>query len=129
MTLKPIRRLVAGNDSQGRSVVLFDGSAPNAHPSPMDGCGHTDLWVWNDSPMDLAGKTDDGLLKYDFPGEPQGGHLRVVQRAGRPAGYDECIAADQQLAGGAGGLHEGRDREVGESDQRRESRGGLSVRA
>lgn len=89
MALKPIRRLVAGNDSEGRSVILLDGRAPNAHPSAMDGCGHTDLWVWNDSPMDLGGKTDDGLLKYNFPGEPRGGHLRVVQRAGRPADYDE----------------------------------------
>lgn len=88
-TLKLVRRLVAGNDTAGRSVILLDGPAPNAHPSPMAGCGHTDLWVWNDSPMRLGGNTDDGMLKYNFPGEPRGGHLRVVQRAGRPADYDE----------------------------------------
>ncbi|HWI13528.1 MAG TPA: hypothetical protein VNT02_04715, partial [Burkholderiales bacterium] len=88
-TLKPIRRLVAGNGSDGRSKVLIDGPAPNAHPSPtLPGCGHTDLWVWNDSPLKLSGNTDEGNLKYSFPGEPRGGHLRVVQRAGRPAGYD-----------------------------------------
>jgi hypothetical protein len=87
-TLNPIRRLVAGNDTEGRSTVLIDGHAPNAHPTAMAGCGHTDLWVWNDSPLRLSGNTDDGMLKYDFPGEPRGGHLRVVQRAGSPAGYD-----------------------------------------
>jgi hypothetical protein len=87
-TLNPIRRLVAGNDTEGRSTVLIDGRAPNAHPTAMAGCGHTDLWVWNDSPLRLSGNTDDGMLKYDFPGEPRGGHLRVVQRAGSPAGYD-----------------------------------------
>jgi hypothetical protein len=87
-TLKPIRRLVAGNDNEGKSAVLIDGHAPNAHAIAMAGCGHTDLWVWNDSPLRLSGSTDDGMLKYNFPGEPRGGHLRVVQRAGPPAGYD-----------------------------------------
>lgn len=87
-TLKPIRRLVAGNNAEGKPTVLFDGPAPGAHPSSMAGCGHTDLWVWNNSPMRLGGTSDDGLLKYNFPGEPRGGHLRVVQRAGRPADYD-----------------------------------------
>lgn len=87
--LKPIRRLVSGNNTQGRSTVLIDGTAPNAHPSSMSaGRGHTDLWVWNDSPMPLTGKSDEGMLNYKFPGEPRGGHLRVVQSVGRPAGYD-----------------------------------------
>lgn len=88
-SLKPIRRLVAANNAQGRSTVVIDGPAPNAHPSSMSaGRGHTDLWVWNDSPMPLSGTSDDSLLKYRFPGEPRGGHLRVVQSVGRPADYD-----------------------------------------
>ncbi len=88
-TLKPIRRLVAGNNSAGNSTVLIDGAAPNSHPSSMSaGRGHTDLWVWNDSPMALGGTSDDSLLKYRFPGEPRGGHLRVVQSVARPADYD-----------------------------------------
>lgn len=88
-TLKPVRRLVAGNNAQGRSSVLIDGPAPNAHPSSMSaGRGHTDLWVWNDTPMALSGTTDDSLIKYRFPGEPRGGHLRVVQSVGQPADYD-----------------------------------------
>lgn len=88
-TLKPIRRLIAGNDAQGQSKVLLDGTAPNSHPSSMSaGRGHTDLWVWNDSPMPLSGNTDDGMLKYVFPGEPRGGHLRVVQSVGQPKDYD-----------------------------------------
>jgi ethanolamine utilization protein EutQ (cupin superfamily) len=91
-TLKPIRRLVAGNNPAGRSAVLIDGPAPDAHPSSMSaGRGHTDLWVWNDSPMALGGGSDDGMLKYRFPGEPRGGHLRVVQSVGRPADYDPAM--------------------------------------
>jgi len=96
-SLKPIRRLIAGDDDDGLSRVLIDGPAPNAHPSPtLPGCGHTDLWVWNDSPLKLGGNTDEGNLQYNFPGEPRGGHLRVVQRAGRPAGYDR--AKDSEAA-------------------------------
>ena len=87
--LKPIRRLVTGNDERGKSKVVWDGPAPNAHPvATGPGRGHVDLWVWHESPAPLSGTSDDGNLPYDFPGPPRGGHLRVVQGGGRPANYD-----------------------------------------
>ena len=110
-SLKPIRRLVAGNNAAGSAVVLIDGAAPNSHPSSMSSArGHTDLWVWNESPMALADTADAGNLKYVFPGVPQGGHLRVVQSVGRPANYDpakdpELVAPQApQLRPGATGV-------------------------
>jgi len=33
--LRPILRVVTGNDAQGRSRVLFDGAAPNANPGAV----------------------------------------------------------------------------------------------
>jgi uncharacterized cupin superfamily protein len=88
-TLKPLRRVVTGNDERGRSKVVWDGPAPNAHESSMgSGRGHTDLWVWNDTPPSLSGASDDGNLSYEFPCPPNGGHLRVVQGRSRPADYD-----------------------------------------
>jgi uncharacterized cupin superfamily protein len=88
-TLKPLRRVVTGNDERGRSKVTWDGPAPNAHESSMgSGRGHTDLWVWNDTPPSLSGAGDDGSLSYEFPCPPNGGHLRVVQGRSRPADYD-----------------------------------------
>jgi quercetin dioxygenase-like cupin family protein len=87
--LKPIRRLVTGNDERGKSKVVWDGPAPNAHPvATGPGRGHVDLWVWHESPAPLSGTSDDGNLPYDFPGPPRGGHLRVVQGGGRPVNYD-----------------------------------------
>src|SRR5690349_21039444 len=75
--LTPIRRVVTGNDSRGKSKVVWDGPAPNAHMQSMAlGRGHTDLWVWNETPMPLAGKNDDGNLDYVFTGPENGGHLR-----------------------------------------------------
>ena len=89
VTLKPIRRVVTGNDERGQSRVVWDGAAPNARPAemiPPRGC--TDLWVWNDMPALLDGAEDLGNRPYDFPGPIGGGHLRVVQSQGRPDPYD-----------------------------------------
>ncbi len=87
--LKPIRRVVTGNDERGRSKVVWDGPAPAVHEASMgSGRGHIDFWVWNDNPAPLSGTTDDGSLHYDFPGPPEGGHLRVVQGVGKSANYD-----------------------------------------
>jgi len=33
--LRPIRRVVTGNDEHGRSRVLFDGAAPNVNPGAV----------------------------------------------------------------------------------------------
>jgi uncharacterized cupin superfamily protein len=87
--LKPIRRVVTGNDERGRSKVFRDGPAPAMHEASMGtGRGHIDFWVWNESPAPLSGASDDGNLPYDFPGPAKGGHLRVVQGVGRPLDYD-----------------------------------------
>jgi len=87
--LTPIRRVVTGNDARGHSKILWDGPAPNAHEASMgSGRGHTDFWVWNETPAPLSGENDDGNLKYVFSGPPEGGHFRVVQARPLPAGYD-----------------------------------------
>jgi quercetin dioxygenase-like cupin family protein len=87
--LTPIRRVVTGTDARGHSKVVWDGPAPNAHEASMgSGRGHTDLWVWTDTPAPLSGDYDDGKLEYAFAGPPEGGHLRVVEARARPAIYD-----------------------------------------
>ena len=93
--LRPIRRVVTTNDERGRSKVLWDGPAPNAHQASMGvGRGHTNLWVWSDALPDISAEVDAGNLPYDFPGPPNGGHLRVVQSIGRPANYDAAKDPD-----------------------------------
>ena len=87
--LTPIRRVVTGNDARGHSKVVWDGPAPNAHVASMgNGRGHTDLWVWTESPAPLSGNSDDGNLQYDFCGPAGGGHFRVVHANPLAAGYD-----------------------------------------
>jgi mannose-6-phosphate isomerase-like protein (cupin superfamily) len=87
--LQPIRRVVTGNDERGRSKVIWDGPAPGSHEAaPGAGRGHTNFWVWNQSPPSLNDTQDPGDLPYDFPGPAGGGHLRVVQSRSKPQPYD-----------------------------------------
>ena len=78
MALTPIRRVVTGNDERGRSKVVWDGPAPGTHESNFKGRGHTDFWVWRETPPPLEGTEDTGLWDDEFPGPVGGGHLRVV---------------------------------------------------
>ena len=93
--LTPIRRVVTGNDAQGRSKVMWDGPAPNTHEASLgSGRGHTDIWVWHETPLPINGANDDGNLNYIFSGPPGGGHFRVVQARAKPADYDRSKDPD-----------------------------------
>ena len=85
MALTPIRRVVTGNDERGRSRVVWDGPSPGVHETQLPGAGrkvsgrgHTDFWVWRETPAPLAGAEDAGTWDDEFPCPVGGGHLRVV---------------------------------------------------
>jgi len=87
--IRPIRRVVTGNDASGRSRVLFDSAAPNVNPGAISkGTCMTDVWVYASSPAVISGERDDGNLPFHFEPPAAGGHLRVVQSPARPADYD-----------------------------------------
>ena len=93
--IEPIRRVVTGNDAQGRSRVLFDSAAPNVKASPFQqGTSMTDIWVFDSCPAVISGERDDGNLPFHFEPPPTGGHLRIVQSAARPADYDPARDAN-----------------------------------
>ena len=92
--LKPIRRVVIGNDAQGRSRVLWDSAAPNANPQKGKSAGMTDVWVYPSCPVNISVDRDDGALPYHFEPPRAGGHLRIVQSAGKPADYDAASDKD-----------------------------------
>jgi hypothetical protein len=87
--VKPIRRVVTGNDTQGRSCVLFDSAAPNVNPGAISrGTCMTNIWVYESTPAIISGAHDDGNLPFHFEPPAAGGHLRIVQSNGKPADYD-----------------------------------------
>jgi mannose-6-phosphate isomerase-like protein (cupin superfamily) len=106
--IRPIRRVVTGNDADGRSRVLFDSAAPNVNLGAISrGACMTDVWVYPSSPAPITGERDDGNLPFHFEPPAAGGHLRIVQSPVKPAGYDP--ANDQ----GRVPLHEPRRRPDG----------------
>jgi hypothetical protein len=87
--LRPIRRVVTGNDARGRSRVLFDGPALNVNPGAVSAsAGMTDIWVFHECPALISGERDDGALPFHFESPERGGHLRIVQSVGRSEHYD-----------------------------------------
>jgi hypothetical protein len=48
----------------------------------------TDIWVFDRCPAVVSGARDDGNLPFHFEPPAAGGHLRIVQSAGRAADYD-----------------------------------------
>lgn len=86
MALTPIRRVVTGHDETGKSKVVWDGPSPGTHEAQLPGVsgaqvkgrGHTDFWVWRETPPPLDGKEDAGTWNDEFPCPVGGGHLRVV---------------------------------------------------
>ena len=87
--IRPIRRVVTGNDADGRSRVLFDSAAPNVNVGAISkGACMTDVWVYKSAPAPITGERDDGNLPFHFEPPAAGGHLRIVQSPTRPAGYD-----------------------------------------
>ena len=87
--VKPIRRVVTGNDAQGRSKVLFDSAAPNVNANAFKkGTGMTDIWVFHECPATISGEKDYGNMPFHFEPPPNGGQLRIVQSDVKPADYD-----------------------------------------
>jgi hypothetical protein len=94
LRMRPVRRVVTGHDVEGRSCVLFDSAAPNVNVGGVAAsAGMTDVWVFDDCPATITGDRDDGNRTFAFDPPARGGHLRIVQSAGRPENYDRAADA------------------------------------
>ncbi|MCC7105850.1 MAG: hypothetical protein IT307_11965 [Chloroflexi bacterium] len=82
------RRVVTGNDENGKSKVFFDGLAPNAIGAPgYPGGGMLELWRWETCPVRLEVNQDLGNLPFHFEPTQEGTTVRIVQSPARPADY------------------------------------------
>lgn len=94
LVVKPIRRIVTGNDAVGRSGVLWDSAAPNVNVGGIAAsAAMTDVWVFDDCPVPVDGTRDDGARPFSFEPPEHGGHLRIVHSAGRTADQDPALDA------------------------------------
>ena len=78
-SVRPVRRVVAGNDTRGRSTVLYDSAVPNYFPRPTGTCFY-ELWTLDQVPIGLAGQTDSGAAGRPFMHSPPatGAHWRIT---------------------------------------------------
>jgi uncharacterized cupin superfamily protein len=117
-SVRGLRRVVAGNDAQGRSVVLYDSAVPNYFPRATGTCFY-ELWTLGEVPTGLAGQSDGGSAGRPFMHSPpaSGAHWRITHS---PAKRVAIAAAEQSrldienATGGtqrlAGARHEGMHR-------------------
>ncbi len=83
------RRVVTGNDADGRSRVMWDGPAPNAWvPSPSRSGAYTlDAWVFHTCPAPLGLDRDDGHQPHSLMAPERGGHFRLGLSPARAPGF------------------------------------------
>ena len=78
--LRPIRRVITGNDAQGRSIIASDGASPNTIAiSDSPAFGMTDLWVTFGAPADNSGAGDPAARKIVLEPPARGTIFRVVE--------------------------------------------------
>lgn len=109
-SLKAIRRVVTGNDADGKSGVLWDSAAPNAN-TVRPFTSMTDVWVYQECPSVISGDKDYGNLPFHFEPPRGGGHLRIVQSPAKPPDYDPATDPIAEA------LHEPRQRPSGTWDR------------
>jgi mannose-6-phosphate isomerase-like protein (cupin superfamily) len=72
------RRVVTGH-AGGKSVVLYDGPAPNRKVRQATGLASTLLWVTDETPADISGSTDRAAREVGVPPPPNGSIFRLVE--------------------------------------------------
>ena len=72
------RRVVTGH-AGGKSVVLYDGPAPNRRLRQATGLASTLLWVTDESPADISGSADRAAREVGVPPPPNGSIFRLVE--------------------------------------------------
>lgn len=95
---QPVRRIVTGHDSQGRSNITIDDQAPNVlEVGGWPGLYVTELWVTGEMPIDNMGTTDQGARPMRHDPTPNGTVFRVVEIPPESAGTIDTEKAFAQM--------------------------------
>lgn len=77
---KPIRRIVAGEDDDGRAVALSDGHSPDIRQDPArPGYAATRIWVTESTPAKVRGIQETLHLPHTIEPPKNGSVCRVVE--------------------------------------------------
>ena len=115
--VKPIRRVVAGNDDRGVAVALSDGPSPDVRLDPArPGFASTRLWVTDTTPARVKGIRETLHLPHtieppkngsvcrvvEFP--PEGGYIKNIGLA-EVQSYFAAMGSPAASTGGKGAPH------------------------
>jgi hypothetical protein len=76
---KPVRRVVTGHNSQGKSIFLMDGPAPHVFSRGPGSAVVTDLWETRGCPADNSGHDETIDHPFSLPPPTQGTVFRVIE--------------------------------------------------
>jgi mannose-6-phosphate isomerase-like protein (cupin superfamily) len=77
----PIRRVVTGKDSTGKTIAIFDGPATSVHRRAELGITNTLFWTTDSIPANLSDEEDAATRKVGIAPPPGGTIFRVVEFA------------------------------------------------
>lgn len=114
---RPIRRIVAGSDDNGKAVVLSDGPSPDVWLDPArPGFASTRLWVTDSSPAKVSGIRETLDSRHTLEPPASGTVFRVVEfppeksyigkvTAGEIHAYFEAMGSPGAWTGGVDARH------------------------
>jgi mannose-6-phosphate isomerase-like protein (cupin superfamily) len=115
--VKPVRRIVAGNDHSGKAVALSDGPSPDVRTDPArPGFAATRVWVTEETPARTRGiretldlphtlepPRNGSVFRYvEFP--PEAGYIDKITQADVTT-YFESMGSPGASTGGEGAPH------------------------
>ena len=106
---RPVRRVVVGTDSLGRSRVLHDGPAPNVHPRPRSpGTFFHEMWTVTRVPVPVSVDIDGSPAGQPLSHSPpeNGCHWRLVHSPGMQRNLDAVAARESHAAMNTSGASE-----------------------
>lgn len=78
--VRPIRRIVAGEDDSGKAVALSDGPSPDVHLDPArPGYAATRIWVQESTPARVHGIRETLHLPHTIEPPGNGSVCRVIE--------------------------------------------------
>jgi hypothetical protein len=76
---KPIRRVVTGHNSEGKSVFIMDGTAPHVFSRRPGAAVVTELWETQSTPVDNRGNKDAIDRPFRLPPPDNGSVFRIIE--------------------------------------------------
>lgn len=94
----PIRRVVTGHNSQGKSCFISDEPAPHVFQRSVGSTKVTELWKTHSTPADNSDDTDPTAPPYRLPPPENGSVLRIISY---PPDSQRLAALEHERSGGA----------------------------